>query len=178
MNRILIALVIAVLLAASVGAAHAMARMEDEEMAEVHGRDGVTIASDLNIHIGSFVYSTQSTNNPNGGSIAFNDIKVTGLFAMTVDVLSANSFTSAMSNSMAAYGADGAAGIARLISSGLYDNRSDVIQLAIPNAGLDHRLSPSISVGSVTMGNSSASFGSFSLTNLDMQGSKVWIWAR
>ncbi|MDC8785036.1 DUF6160 family protein [Roseateles koreensis] len=176
MSRIL-SCVFAVLLALSAGAAHAMAAMDDEDLAEVHGRDGVTISADLSIHIGNFSYSTQSASNPDGGSISFNNISISGLFVMTVDVLSAASFTSTLSNSMAAYGADGAAGIARLVSSGLYDNRSDVIQLAIPNAGLDHRLSPSINVGSVTMGNSAASFGSISITNFDMQGSKIWIWA-
>jgi len=176
MNRLL-SCAIALLWVLATHGAWAMAAMDDEDLADVHGRDGVTLASDLNIHIGSFVYSTQSANNPGGGSVAFNNIAISGLFVLTVDVLSAASFTTALSNSISGYGADGAAGLSRFLSSGLFDGRSDVIQLAIPNAGLDHRLSPSISVGSITLGNGSNSFGSLSISNIDMQGSKVWLWA-
>lgn len=176
MHRLLILATLGLLLLS--GAARAMSRMDDTDLAAVHGQDGVTLMSDLDIKIGSFKYSTQGSANPEGGSIAFNNISLRGMFVMTIDVIGAAGFGAAMGNAMAAYGADGAAGIARLTSSGSYDGRSDVIQFTVPNVGLDQRLSPSLSVGSVTMGQSSASFGSFGFSNIDMQGSKVWIWAR
>jgi hypothetical protein len=174
--HLLIFATLALLLLSS--AARAMSSMDDADLADVHGRDGVTLAADLDIRVGSFSYSTKSAANPDGGSISFNNITLRGMFVMTIDLMNSASFGSAMSNSMAAYGADGAAGISRLLSSGTYDGRSDVIQFALPNAGLDHRLSPSLAIGSVTMGNSSASFGSFAFTNIDLQGSKIWMWAR
>ncbi len=178
MNRLHLLMLVAFALLLLSGAARAMSSMDDADLAEVHGRDGVTLAADLDIKIGAFSYSTKSAGNPDGGSISFNNITLRGMFVMTVDLLNSASFGTAMSNAMAAYGADGAAGIARLISSGTYDGLSDVIQFALPNAGLDNRLSPSLSVGSVTMGNSSAAFGSFAFTNIDLQGSKIWMWAR
>lgn len=181
MNRLhLLLIALFVLLPAlllQAGAARAMSAMEDSDLAEVHGQDGVTLAADLDIRVGAFVYSTKSASNPEGGSIAFNNISLRGLFVMTVDILNSSGFSTAMGIAMAAYGADGAAGISRLLASGTYDGRSDVIQFAVPNAGLDHKLSPSLSIGSITLGNSSASMGSLAITNIDLQGSKIWMWA-
>ncbi|WP_374593918.1 hypothetical protein [Aquabacterium sp.] len=54
----------------------------------------------------------------------------------------------------------------------------DVVQIAIPTVNADaRRVSPTITVGSITTGGSTASFGSFEIKNLDMQGTKVWMWA-
>ncbi|MCV2358095.1 MULTISPECIES: DUF6160 family protein [Roseateles] len=178
MQRLYLLMLAAFALLLLSSAARAMSSMDDADLADVHGRDGVTLAADLDIRIGSFSYSNKSAGNPDGGSISFNNITLRGMFVMTVDLLNSASFTATMSNAMAAYGADGTAGISRLLSSGTYDGHSDVIQFALPNAGLDHRLSPSLAIASVTMGNSSASFGSFAFTNIDLQGSKIWMWAR
>jgi hypothetical protein len=157
--------------------ASAMTSIQDEELSQVSGQDGVSIAGDLNINIGSFKYTdTDAT----GGSVSFNNIGIKGMFVMTVDVLNAQAFAGTVGASMVGHGltqAEAATNLQNLVVNGVYDNASDVVQFAFPNAQQDARLSPSITVGSITMGNSTKSFGSFALNNIDLQGTKIWMWA-
>jgi hypothetical protein len=161
--------------------ASAMTAIEDDALSTVSGQDGVSIAGDLNINIGSFKYTDTDT----GGSVSFNDIGVTGMFVMTIDILkagdatTAGTFVNAVATSMAKYiaPADVGTNLTNLVTNGVYDGASDVVQFAFPNANLDSKLSPSINVGSITMGNSTKSFGSVAINNIDMQGSKFWLWA-
>jgi hypothetical protein len=177
---------VALALSAAALSAQAMSSIDDTALSLVSGQDGVSIAGDLNINIGSFKYTdTDAT----GGSVSFNDIGIKGMFVMTIDILNTASFQSTVVGSMAKYVggvANASTEAAKLLpfnattnptGTGVYDGASDVVQFAFPNANLDHRLAPSITVGSIKMGNSNASFGSFAINNLDMQGTKIWMWA-
>jgi hypothetical protein len=199
-------LTLAALAALSFGAS-AMTAIDDEALSTVSGQDGVTIAGDLNINIGSFQYTdTGST----GGSVSFNNIGVRGLFVMQIDILkgvseadvagfktgdaaataavlasagtsgtAVNSMAVSIGTRLAQQGVTTTttnAELGKFVMGGLY-NGGDVVQFAFPNAGLDHSLSPTVTVGSIKMGGSSASFGSLAINNIDMQGSKFAIWA-
>jgi uncharacterized protein DUF6160 len=157
--------------------ASAMTSIADEELSQVSGQDGVSIGGDLNINIGSFKYTdTDAT----GGSVSFNNIGIKGMFVMTVDILNAATFAGSVGAAMVGHGltaTEANTNLTNLVANGVYDNASDVVQFAFPNANLDSRLAPSVTVGSITMGNSTKSFGSFAINNIDMQGTKIWMWA-
>ncbi|WP_372524337.1 DUF6160 family protein [Piscinibacter sp.] len=176
MKLIKLSAVAAALAALSFSAA-AMTSIADDELSQVSGQDGVSIAGDLNINIGSFKYTdTDAT----GGSVSFNNIGITGMFVMTVDILNHTAFAGTVGASMVGHGltaAEANTNLTNLVVNGVYDNASDVVQFAFPAAGQDARLTPSITVGSITMGNSTKSFGSFAMNNIDLQGTKIWMWA-
>jgi hypothetical protein len=157
--------------------ASAMTSIADSDLAQVSGQDGVSIAGDLNINIGSFKYTdTDAT----GGSVSFNNIGIKGMFVMTVDILNAATFAGTVGASMVGHGltaAEASTNLTNLVTAGVYDNASDVVQFAFPQANQDARLSPSITVAGISMGNSTKSFGSFALNNIDLQGTKIWMWA-
>ncbi|RQP25134.1 DUF6160 family protein [Piscinibacter terrae] len=157
--------------------ASAMTSIADSELAAVTGQDGVSIAGDLNINIGSFKYTDTDAD---GGSVSFNNIGIKGMFVMTVDVLNHTAFAGAVGGAMVGHGltaTEANTNLTNLVAAGVYDNASDVVQFAFPQANQDARLTPSITVGSITMGNSTKSFGSFALNNMDLQGTKIWMWA-
>jgi len=71
--------------------ASAMTPIADSELSMVSGQDGVSIAANLNVNIGSFVYGT-ANGTEGGGNVAFNNISITGVMAATLDILSADKF--------------------------------------------------------------------------------------
>ncbi len=165
--------------------AQAMTAIEDADLSQVTGQDGVTIGGDLNINIGAFTWTDTDTN---GGSVSFNNISIKGMFVQTIDVLNRDTFVSAVGAGMTArllangvaaadVGALVSTNLTNLVTYGVYDNVSDVVQFAFPNANLDGRLTPTIKIASITNGNSTKSYGSLEIKNLDMQGTKIWLFA-
>ncbi len=192
--------------------ASAMTAINDQDLSAVSGQDGVSIAADLNINIGSFTYIDHDGDGTTatGGSVSFNNIKITGLFDMTIDVLSGSQFSVAAANAIAATGQANSttandpnwggvgsgtvsatnplglgaktAGVLAGVANALgYDltKTPDVVQFAFPaatGAAADaHLVSPTIDVGSITTGNGGKSFGEIKITNLDLQGTRVWM---
>lgn len=180
--------------------ASAMTAINDQDLSAVSGQDGVSIAADLNINIGSFTYSDHDGGDASGatggGSVSFNGITVRGLMAMTIDVLTGTQFISAVSTSIGqvdaalnttgnltatqvagVVGAVGhSLGYAATLTGGV-PSGPDVVQFAFPASGdADaHQVTPTITVNSITTGNGGASFGSIQIKNLDLQGTKVWM---
>ena len=169
----------AALVAASLSAS-AMTAVSDDELSTVSGQDGVSIAANLDINIGSFQWINTAAGT--GSSVNFNNININGLVAVTIDVLSnayATTATSALITGYDTAGGVGATATAADIAS--FDTNflktSDVVQFAFPNLGVSHDLSPSITVQSVTLGSGTASFGGFAINHMDLQGTTVLLWA-
>ncbi|MRW85601.1 hypothetical protein GJ698_16075 [Pseudoduganella sp. FT26W] len=150
--------------------ASAMTPIQDAELSTVSGQDGVSIAANLNIKINSFTYTDTDaldTNGLGGGSVSFNGIKVNGLIAANIDILSRNSFLMA-------------AGAAGVTDSGNFYSKTaggDVVQIAIPQTVVADGHYLNVSVDAIKMGNSTASFGSVAMNQIDMRGTTVWIFA-
>ena len=159
--------------------ASAFTAIDDSALSQVSGQDGVSIAADLNINVGSFKYTdTDAT----GGSVSFNNIGVRGLILTTIDILNGATFQAAAGAAIAGIDntltATQIGGILTAVAGATGFTGQDVVQIAIPTVNADaRRVSPTITVGSITTGGSTASFGSFAINNLDMQGTKVWMWA-
>src|SRR5471030_985890 len=163
---------IAAALATAAFSASAMTPIQDAELSTVSGQDGVSIAANLNVNIGSFVYTDTDTN---GGSVAFNTIGVTGLLAASIDIINAKTFLTGLGN----LGVTAA-------PTDFYNGTSDVV--AIANVTTTKLLN--MSIGSITMGSTDLttgksvaagatgpSFGSIALNNIDLRGTQVFIWA-
>jgi hypothetical protein len=165
-------------------AASAVTPIADTELSQVSGQDGVSIAANLNVNIGSFVYATPN-GAEGGGSVAFNDINIKGTIAATLDILSASSFFNPTTGGEAVtvlglVAPTTAAGAAALTA---FYPGTDVVRIAVPNLQTTNLLN--ISVASVTMGTNGVqptaatapSFGSMSLNNVNLAGTTAYIWA-
>lgn len=174
---------VAVVAALSSIASHAAALtpIADRDLAAVSGRDGVSIAADLHVHIGSFVYTDTDAA---GGSVHFNNIRIAGALAATIDIVDNATFVSEARG----IHADGSTNTATTLgwippqtapgaSPGLlaFAPTGDVVRIAIPNIDTNKNLS--VSVDAIKMGNSNASFGSVAANDIRLQGTTVYIWA-
>ncbi|SDF08690.1 hypothetical protein SAMN05428966_112196 [Massilia sp. PDC64] len=149
--------------------ASALTPIADAELSKVSGRDGVSIAADLHVNIGSFVYTDTDAA---GGSVSFNNIKIAGAIAATIDIINNATFqaeASAASGASSVLGVTGGTGLAAFMPAG------DVVKIAIPLIDTNKNLS--MSVDSIKMGNSNASYGSFAANDIKLQGTTVYIWA-
>ena len=187
----------AALVAASLSAS-AMSSIADEDLSAVAGQDGVSIAANLNINIGSFVYSEA---NPALGlgsaSIGFNNIQIGGLVALTVDVVSANTFSAGILANVVGATGGGTTGASAFETSqlaavqnyttagvGTWYTGTDVVQFAFPNISVANNAELlNIKVGGITLGTNGVqsatnpSFGSIAINGLDLRGTTVWMWA-
>lgn len=148
--------------------ASALTPIADSELSKVSGQDGVSIAADLKINIGSFVYTDTDTN---GGSVSFNNIKINGAIAATLDIINNATFLTEASaaNPNTTLGVMGGAGLAAFMPAG------DVVKIAIPEIEVTKKLS--MSVDSIKMGGSAASYGAMAMNDIRLQGTTVYIWA-
>jgi hypothetical protein len=164
--------------------ASALTPIADKDLSAVSGRDGVSIAADLHVNIGDFTYTNTSAN---GGSVAFKNIALTGTFAMTLDVISGNSFmnlgaagggTGAPSGEVfSTLGLDLTNTKNTMANLGAFYAGGDVVKIAIPKLYTTDGNKLNMSVGAISMGGSSASFGSIAMHDIQLQGTSVYIWA-
>jgi hypothetical protein len=156
--------------------ASALTPIADSDLSKVSGRDGVSIAADLHINIGEFKYTDTDTN---GGSVSFNNIKISGAIAATIDIVNNATFQADAFGSVlgvlppAAPDATNLAGVSTGLPS--FAPKGDVVKIAIPLVDTSKNLS--MSVDSIKMGNSDASYGSFAMKDIKLQGTTVYIWA-
>ena len=161
--------------------ASALTPIADKDLSAVSGRDGVSIAADLHVNIGDFTY----TNTTENASVAFKNIALTGTFAMTLDVISGKSFL----DLGAAGGGTGAPSGQALSVLGLdlansnqvalhsFYAGGDVVKIAVPQLTVNSGNKLNMSVGAISMGGSTASFGSIAMHDIQLQGTSVYIWA-
>ncbi|MDE2593805.1 MAG: hypothetical protein KGL57_06170 [Burkholderiales bacterium] len=155
---------------------HAMSSVSDADLHQVFAKDGVTIASELNIKLGSFTYLDSDTP---GGAQSGKDVTLRGQYLQRIDTLSSLDFADRMKTVMMGHGASASVASNQMdawVAAGTYDMAAEVTQIAFPDAGLDSRLAPTIHIGAVTSGNSSRSMGAVQLKNYDLQGTSTWSW--
>lgn len=149
-------------------AASAMSPIQDADLSQISGQDGVSIAANLQVAIGEFKYTDTDTN---GGSVSFNNIQARGAIAATIDIISnATAMTPGTGEAFTVLGLTGVgADVATFAPTG------DVVKIAVPRLETTNKLN--VSVDSIKMGNSAASFGSVALNDIQLQGTTVYIWA-
>ena len=171
---------VALALAASFSAS-AMTSIADADLSQVSGQEGVSIVADLNMNIGAFTYTDD------GASVSFNNIGINGMMIATIDVLTAAAFVPSVVGSVATQGTLAAAAAAAVVTAaGIATGWTgqDVVQFAFPQVGAigsadslnARKATPTITVASITTGNNGASFGGITIKNLDLQGTKVWMY--
>lgn len=154
-------------------AASAMSPIQDADLSQISGQDGVSIAANLQLSIGEFKYTDTDAG---GGSVSFNGIQARGSIAATIDII--DNLT-AMGNVMTGGTILGEAQTVLQLTGGTdvaaFVPAGDVVKIAIPRLTTTNKLN--VSVDSIKMGNSTASFGSVALNDISLSGTSVYIWA-
>lgn len=156
--------------------ASAMQTLAEEQLSDVTGQ-AISIFGNLDVNIGSVVYT--DTNAGNLGSFTASNVNVTGAIAATLDLLTA---ANAGADFSAILGANTATVLTPVtgtaFTTGFYDG-SDVVRIAVPNLGIadNDAILVDVTIGAMQMGNSAKSYGSLAVNNINLQGTKVFIWA-
>jgi hypothetical protein len=159
--------------------ASAMTPIADKELSKVSGQDGVSIAADLHMNIGEFKYTNTTDNN---ASVSFKNIGINGTFAMTLDVISGASFQAdAFGTTLGVVdpttmGATPEAAAQGAALTAFYGG-GDVVKIAIPKLAVATANNLNMSIGGISMGGSTASFGAMAMNDVKLQGTSVYIWA-
>lgn len=155
-------------------AASAMTPMQDESLSQVSGQDGVSIAADLNINVGSFVYTDTDAA---GGSISFENIAFTGTIGVTMDIIDNPTFLADVFNPTGLGVVQPTGPGAQADALAAFYPGGDVVKIAIPEIALQAGAALDMSVAAIRMGGSTASYGSIAMNDIQLQGTKVYIWA-
>jgi hypothetical protein len=155
--------------------ASALTPIADSELSKVSGQDGVSIAADLKINIGEFKYTNTSAN---GGSVSFKNINIDGTFAATLDVINSATFLADVYGSTLGVVAPTAATAATQGAAlQAFYGGGDVVKIAIPKIAVASANALNMSVGAISMGGSTASYGAMAMNDVKLQGTTVFIWA-
>lgn len=155
--------------------ASALTPIADSDLSKVAGQDGVSIAADLHINIGSFTYTNTSDNNAN---VSFKNIGINGTIAATLDVISGATFQGDVFGSTLGVIAPTAATAATQGAAlGAFYAGGDVVKIAVPKIAVASANALNMTVGAIQMGGSSASFGAMAMNDIKLQGTTVYIWA-
>lgn len=113
---------------------------------------------------GPFDY-TFVDHDPDGGSLRFVGIDITGSLGLVTTTIDAATAKDALTT-------------AGFTAPPSFYSGGDVMQMAVPatSANDDASRLLNISIAAIKMGNSSASFGSFALNQVSLRGTTIWIW--
>lgn len=152
----------ALTLMAAAFTASAMQPIADADLSNMTGQSGISIVTDLKLNIGEVSLSNADASS----SIKMQNISATGLITTKVDIVSGAEFKTAL----------GVAAAAGLPGIG-YTDGTDVLQMSFPGMAATTPSSLlSVSVGSTQFGNG-GSLGSMAINNINMGGTRVWIFA-
>lgn len=168
-----------VLLSSFAISASAMEQMQDDQLAEVTGQDGLSVVAVLNLNIDSVEYGDATK----GTSMSFGNINVTGLGGFMLDVITGADFIDQALGALGNFGVDPAAVAPLFAEMGLqagYQLGSDVIQISGPNVDPTQypdfsKLALNVSVDTISTGNGGHSMGSLAVRGFNPVGSTVWM---
>lgn len=156
----------------------ALQRMSDAELAQVRGREGVTILADLKVQIGSLTRFSPLAQT----LYKLNELLISGLFGARVDVISESMYVASLSDSLKSYGikdADITSIMASVGPSIGAVSGPDVVQIAFPSLPTAARgAALTISVASANTGAAGASMGGVILKDINPAGTKIWLVGR